>query len=296
MNEKKNIQLVITDLDDTIWDWLDMWYNSFSVFLKRISELFDIDEKELIKDFKYIHQKYHSSESSFIYNELRSLSKKQKDMIKSKVLPNTNKTILHEYYSLKKNTLHTYEGTIDFLMYLKERGVTVVGFTESNSFFAKYRIKHLNLDGLIDRIYAPKDFELPAEFTKYYDEGYWEPILTKFALLPERTMKPNPKILNNIISDYGIDKCNVIYIGDKLDRDVFMANQAGVISIYAKYGNSIDKKEYDLLRDVTHWTDEDVKREIRFKSLQKDTNPSYTVQESLMELIDKFNFIKTNGQ
>ncbi len=55
-------------------------------------------------------------------------------------------------------------------------------------------------------------------------------------------------------------------------------------------------QEYDLLRDVTHWTDEDVKREIRFKSLQKDTNPSYTVQESLIELIDKFNFIKTNGQ
>lgn len=142
----------------------------------------------------------------------------------------------------------------------------------------------------------PKILNFPQSSLGYYDEGYWEPILTKFALLPERTMKPNPKILNKIISDYGIDKCNVIYIGDKLDRDVFMANQAWVISIYAKYGNSIDKKEYDLLRDVTHWTDEDVKREICFKSLQKDTNPSYTVQESLIELIDKFNFIKTNGQ
>lgn len=40
-----------------------------------------------------------------------------------------------------------------------------------------------------------------------------------------------------------------------------MAQQAHVTDVYALYGASQHKPEYDLLRKVTHWTPEMVERE-----------------------------------
>jgi hypothetical protein len=40
-----------------------------------------------------------------------------------------------------------------------------------------------------------------------------------------------------------------------------MAQQAGVTDVHALYGASQHKREYELLRKVTHWTPEMVERE-----------------------------------
>jgi len=42
---------------------------------------------------------------------------------------------------------------------LKEKGIKIAAFTESYVFFTKYRLKHLGLDGFIDCIYSPKDYD-----------------------------------------------------------------------------------------------------------------------------------------
>lgn len=288
MQNKNEIKLVITDLDDTIWDWLYMWHSSFSVLLNRISSCFNINKDVLIDDFRSLHQKYHTTESSYIIRELKSLSPKEKDCVENRIQPKTNRTILHEYYSSKKNSLKMYDGAREFLDFLKAKNIKVVGFTESNSFFVKYRIKHLSLDSYFDRIYAIADYKLPNSVQKTYGDEYWESDEITFEYLPRDTKKPNPEILNQIINSYSINKSNVIYIGDKLDRDIAMANQAGVLSVYAKYGNEIDGGNYDLLRSVTHWTPEEVERERQFKHMEF-SKPDYEVN-NLMELAKLINF------
>lgn len=80
MNKQK-VNVVVTDLDDTIWDWLTMWYNSFEPYLNRIIDEFDIDKNILKESFKKLHQKYHSSETSFAYYELDCLTDAQKEQL-----------------------------------------------------------------------------------------------------------------------------------------------------------------------------------------------------------------------
>ena len=36
--EKKTISVVITDLDNTLYDWVDIWYKSFKYRLEKILE------------------------------------------------------------------------------------------------------------------------------------------------------------------------------------------------------------------------------------------------------------------
>lgn len=290
MNKQK-VNVVVTDLDDTIWDWLTMWYNSFEPYLNRIIDEFDIDKNILKESFKKLHQKYHSSETSFAYYELDCLTDAQKEQLN--VSTNKHKkSIIHEYNSLKKNNLFFCKGVEKTLKELKSKGVLLVGFTESDAFFTKYRLKHLNLDGIFDYIYAPIGEGVPESVDIFYDNEYWEPSITEFRYLAKGTVKPAPDILEIILRDCNADKQNTIYIGDKLNKDVYMANESNVKSVYAEYGDQIDSNKYSLLKEVTHWTDEDVKREKEYKEKNHTkTIADYTLKKSFKELDDYFYFV-----
>lgn len=287
----KEVNYLITDLDDTIWDWLSMWYNSFEPYLRRIAKETGVNINQLKQDFKRLHQNYGTTEMSFAYRELQHIQPEHYAFFEN-VSQANERNILHEYHSNKKHNLFAYDGVIDTLKRIKDSGTKIVAFTESKVFFTKYRIKHLALDGIIDTIYAPMGSNLPDSVTTFYPESYWEPDKSVFKVLPKDTRKPNMEILNMIISADGADKDKAIYIGDKLDRDVYMAQQAGITSVYAKYGHVIDDEAYDLLRKVTHWTDEDVEREINFKKAYLEiAPPNYTI-DNFTELFDHFKFSK----
>jgi phosphoglycolate phosphatase-like HAD superfamily hydrolase len=291
MSDKKRINFVVTDLDDTIWDWLKMWHSSFEPYLKRISLEYDIDIDELTEDFKTVHQRYRTTEASFIYKDLETLNKDHKINFENN--KDGEKSILHEYYSLKKKNLELYSSVLDTLQSIKNTGALLIGFTESNAFFTKYRIKHLQLDGLFDCIYAPVDFDVPETVYRHYSEKTWEPKKTEFRYLAKNTRKPAPEILEIIIRDFKASKDNTIYIGDKLDKDMSMAIDAGVTSVYAKYGHKIESKEYELLKKVTHWTQEDVNREILFKNNHKESpKVDFTLNKSFDELLNYFTFFE----
>jgi len=82
--------------------------------------------------------------------------------------------------------------------------------------------------------------------------------------------KPTPEILKIILKDFNAKTENIIYIGGKLEKDILMANELSIDSIYAKYGDKIDTNQYDLLKEVTHWSTEDVEREKQIKEKHKE--------------------------
>lgn len=284
------IKCVVTDLDDTIWDWLNMWYGSFYPYFKEIKTRYEIDDAVLKADFKKLHQKYNTTEVSFAYDELISLSSENKLDIITK--PKKGKSIYHNYNSNKKSKLKLYDGVLETLVELKSKGVLIIGFTESNAFFTKYRIKHLGLDGIFDCIYSPLDTGIPQNTNRVYDDEFWEPKITEIRYLSKSIKKPDSEILGIILRDFKVKNENAIYIGDKIDRDIRMAIDTGVTSVYAKYGSEIDNKKYQLLREVTHWTDEDVAREIEFqnKNNNDEITPDYTLKYSFNEILSHFSF------
>jgi FMN phosphatase YigB (HAD superfamily) len=68
-------------------------------------------------------------------------------------------------------------------------------------------------------------------------------------------------------------------VGDSLVRDVSMAKAAGVHAVWARYGLQYDRALWEILVRVTHWTDEDVRREEELRRLTKDVQPDYTIDD-----------------
>lgn len=78
-------------------------------------------------------------------------------------------------------------------------------------------------------------------------------------LLPFSARKPNPEVLLDICKDERVSPHRTLYIGDSIPRDIG-AKSAGVWSAWAEYGTKYDRKLWDQLVRITHWTTEDVKR------------------------------------
>jgi phosphoglycolate phosphatase-like HAD superfamily hydrolase len=70
---KPNKSVLITDLDNTLFDWFTIWYESFNALISKVSEISGIDRDTLIQEAKPIHQNHGTAEFAFILEELPSL-------------------------------------------------------------------------------------------------------------------------------------------------------------------------------------------------------------------------------
>ena len=132
-------------------------------------------------------------------------------------------------------------------------------------FYSNYRVRRLGLDGVLDEVFSPVDHDVPKgmsrEQIRKYPAGRYKLKYTRHNHTPKGSLKPDPTVLLDIIEKAGALPGDCVYVGDSPHKDVAMARDAGVLDVYAKYGKAQHKAAYDLLRDVTHWTDEDVQRE-----------------------------------
>lgn len=290
---KKKISVVITDLDNTLFDWFEIWYNSFNAMLTCLVEKTGIPSSTLEEEFKAVHQKHGTAEYAFSLEELPSLKKMHPDGN----IPDIYHDCIQAYRDARRAVMRLYPGVLETLSILRGKGCLLVGYTESKAFYSHYRVTRFGLDGILDYLYSPADHDIPKnidihELRKYGPDEYTFRY-TDHRHTPEGELKPNPDLLNAIIKEVGADPQQTIYIGDSPMKDVGMAQEASVIDVWAKYGASSEDPRYELLRKVTHWTKEDVERE---KKLTNPANPAmHTLQNSFDEILDLFEFTEHIG-
>jgi len=160
------------------------------------------------------------------------------------------------------------------------------------AFYSNYRVRRLGLDGIIDILFSPADHDLPKGLTKNdirkYPASHYKFKYTAEEHTPKHSRKPDSNVLKSIIAGLQLQNDDCVYVGDSLFKDIAMAQDAGVDDVFVKYGEAQHREEYDLLREVTHWTDEDVKREKRIR--EREVKPQYTLEHSYSELLGIFEF------
>lgn len=251
-------RVLVTDVDNTLLDWQELWYQTFSAMIGKVLEISGVDPEELYAQCSVIHQKYGTSEYSRLLEELPCLRALYGDDTVTIMAP-----AIDAFREARRSALQLYPTVERTLKSLKAAGVLIAAFTESKAFYTNYRFRKLGLDGLIDYLYSPEDHSMPDETpgTRFYAPETYSFKHTVHHYTPEGEVKPNPDILVQIIADLGASIPEVVYVGDNILKDVFMAQQAGVTDVHALYGASQHKPEYELLRKVTHWTPEMVERE-----------------------------------
>ncbi len=273
------IKLVIVDIDNTIYNWVDFYVPCFNVMVKELVQLTGIDEQALRKSFKRVHQKHKTAEYAFSIEELDVFSESNAGLTIPEILQKYNPAI-KAFRSMRKKTLHLYDNVIETLEKLRSKGKKMVAHTDAMMFYAVYRVKELGVERFFDGIVAPRDHGLPkgvrpGDVRFHSDEKYETIIPFKKELEPE-IVKPNPECLNEILHNFNVKGNEAVYVGDSLHKDVYMAQRCGVHDVYAEYGRQYDANYYRQLVEITYWTDEEVARELELKALS--ISPSFKIQ------------------
>lgn len=276
MGKKDKIKLVITDLDNTLYDWVSSFVPAFYAMVHIGSDLLGISEQELLDELQTVHQHHGNSEHPFALLETKTAREQygdsQVEKAKSALDP-----AFYEFNRVRKQTLRVYDTVKETLAELDAMGVDVVAHTDARIHNAMFRLIKLELVGGIKALYAPSHTASDTPPENDADEYNEFPGFVR--VLPPHDRKPNPQVIEDICEEYSVAPEKALYVGDSLSRDVFMAKNAGAVSAWARYGTRFDKKLWDQLVRVTHWTNDDVEADNKLRELSRGTTPDFSIDE-----------------
>jgi phosphoglycolate phosphatase-like HAD superfamily hydrolase len=287
--EDRSVSVVVTDLDNTLWDWFEMWYAGFRPFLDALVSKLDVPESLLKPEIKEVFTAHNTTEYAFLLEELPCVRKQfgERFDVYAEFGPE-----IEACQDGRRRKAATYPGVVTTLETIKRRGTKVVGFTESQSYYTTQRVRGLGLDGLIDVLYTPEECPPPSadavRRARRKPDEYYELRQTKVFELPTRARKPDAELLLSILRAVGAVPDDAVYVGDSLVKDVLMAKQAGVRAVHARYGEVHWDERYELLRDVTHWDGAAVARER--ESTAEHIVPDCTLTR-FSDLLTHFDFV-----
>lgn len=282
------VSLVISDLDNTMYDWVGSFVPALYAMVCVAAEIVGVSEDRLLDELRAVHQAHGNSEHPFALLETPSVQAafpSREPRERREVL----EPAFHAFNKTRKNVLRLYDGVRETLGALNAQGVPVVAYTDARVQNALFRLARLELTGLVARLYAPAHV---SELVSYRDApDYVRSIPPGYVYeLPAEDRKPNPQTLLDICSSFALAPGEALYVGDSLTRDVYMADQAGLRSAWAKYGVSHDHELWNKLVRVTHWTPDDVSRDQALRMQAAGVQPDVELG-SFAELLGAFTYV-----
>lgn len=276
------IRLFITDLDDTLYSWIGFFIPAFYAMAEEVAEILDIPLNTLLEEYRLIHREMGSVEFPHATLSLPSVKKMLGNLSEKEKLCLLDPAF-HRFNSERKHLLKLYPGVEDVLCYLCQQQITIVGYTESAEENGFYRLKKLGIEKYFKKIYvSDSSYKCP----EYVEKS------TKTQTVHGK--KPNPELLKQICHEESCLYSEVIYMGDSLTKDIMMAKQAEIISVWV----NIPERNfdfYDKLVQISHWSKEDFisEQENRIKWEESGYSPDYTITDfrQLQHIIEQINGI-----
>jgi len=222
------IKLVITDLDNTLYDWVGWFIPAFYDMAEYVAKVVNKPLNEVLREYREQNQRHINIEPAYSTLALPCVTQKFPQKTWAEL-----KEIFEPAFKLFRGTriekLSIYSHVLATLQELKARGIAIVGCTDSTLDSCSKRLSQLKADKYFSRLYVWKNtFYCP---------------LTKPPTMPceveeinLRYRKPSPKLLEKICSDMGISPDQTLMVGDNLKLDMGMSNLSNIKCAWAKYG------------------------------------------------------------
>ena len=279
------IKLLVTDLDDTLYSWIGFFIPAFYGMLDELSLILSVPKSDLLDEYQHVHQEKGSVEDPFATLYLPSVKAAYPGKTKEELL-NILNPVFHKFNSIRKKKLELYPGVKETLEKIAGMGIKVVGYTDSAEENGFYRLKRLGIDDYFQSVYvSDSQFELPD----------YLPASEKTQIVHGK--KPNPAVIHKICQQESVAIGEIVYLGDSLTKDVYMARRAGALSVLCKYSYNAKGQDelYSKLVAISHWTATDFEQEKAIKEICKAENihPDYTIHafDEILAIIQTLNTI-----
>ncbi len=279
------IKVVITDLDDTIYDWSSFYIASFLAMVNEVHHITGIDTETLKRSFKRVHERHRTTEYAFAIQELDTLAEIDRGLSVEERLEKYQSAI-RAFRHTRKRTLHLFPEVKETLEAVRRANIPVVAVSDSMMSYVSRRLRQLDVDLLFTAVCAPADHGLPMGLSPDTVRrmkgsevlGRMEQIEVSASI-----RKPDAKFITPILSRFSARPTEAVVIGDSLSRDVLMARRVGTVDVWAEYGQRRPNDIYEELLKITYWSEKEVQEEAALRAEVTAAPPSYSI-ESFSEI------------
>lgn len=251
----KKRSVLITDLDNTLYNFVDYFSPCFRAMVCALSRSTKINEEELTSAFREVYKARGSVEYSFAVQELvffRDLPKAEVEFL--------IRVAKDAFSQAREEKLKLYPGVIEGLEWAQKSGIPIIGFSNAPIFHALRRLSQLRISKLIYGLAAweghevPGGYEITDAIKKRAAEGGYHTDVKKLWKLTADELKPSSLGYRRVLQDTSAWSDAVFVIGDSLQKDIAPAMTAGGIGLWAKYGAEVEEENMKTLLDITYWS------------------------------------------
>jgi FMN phosphatase YigB (HAD superfamily) len=286
MERKQKVSVLITDLDNTLYDWVDHWHQAFAPVFEAARLEHGIEPERFFTEIRAVFKQHGTDEYAFFWEEMPCL----REAAGGQAVLSAFDDLIALHRDRRHSGLKPYSGVIKTLETLQAKGTMIIGYTESMACYALPRLRLTGLDRFLTRLYARRSHAVPggldAVHVKAYGFEHCHQPAVPSVLTPHDRLKPDPAILRDIVEWTGQPAERIVYLGDNLHKDIEMARAAGILDIHAAYGAvSLDNRfQLDLLNQMS-----------RFDAMAKqpkddDVQPSHSLETGFAQLLEHLVF------
>ena len=245
MAPRMAIRLVVTDMDNTLYSWVDYIVPAVEAMVAAVQTATGFQRIKVVQSLKAVYTKYESNEYPFalqessLFEEFPEFGSFDKLVIEPARMA---------FSSARKKYLKPYKGVIETLARLREMKIPVVALTDAPKNPAEQRAKKLGFDELLTAIYTMPGFTFPAapdgsalvapDILQREEKGDYRAKCPVIALARENE-KPDPTGLRKILQTYGVKPNEALVIGDSVKKDIGVAREVGCLDCWAEYGTYV---------------------------------------------------------
>jgi FMN phosphatase YigB (HAD superfamily) len=244
---------VVTDLDNTLYSWVDYIIPSLEAMVASLMETTGRPRIDIVQSLKAVYSHHESNEYPFAIQESSLYHPYRRDFDSFDAL--VVRPAQRAFSEARRRYLHPYPGVRETLAELRKRGLTVIALTDAPRNAVESRIRLLGLEGLLDGLYALRGYALPAnvnpEIRRRDEAGVYKLKGTRVVELARDAEKPDPRGLRRVLKDYRLSPAQVLYVGDSVKKDMGLAAAVGATGVWAEYGTYVSTEYRERLAVIS---------------------------------------------
>lgn len=300
MTDKKNVCLVVSDIDNTIADKFGAWGNSLDHALDALARLHKRDRADIERDLlAHVPDSMKHISGPYIGKDLRmdvALTPSMKPT--SPEMEREQEKIFHQW-DKEKSLAELYEGSAATIRKIKASGAKFVLYTDSRESVCVPRLAKMGITAdMLDGLYVLPDLKDGKVIHKPVQGKAAEfraALGDKLVVLDPKTNKPNPKNMQRILDDMGVkDPSTAVMVGDNIRSDGTAAVVLGMNYAWQKGGTVIDDATMRCYK--TFCQDPNYKlTTAEHLGQMNDSNRPTEVLESFVDMNKHYRFMSQNA-
>jgi phosphoglycolate phosphatase len=239
------IRLVVTDMDNTLYSWIDYIVPAVEAMVSAVEKATSVPRIRVVQSLKAVYTKYESNEYPFALQESTLFQEFNEFGSFDKLVIEPARMAFRE---ARRKYLRPYKGVVETLEQLKARQVVVVALTDAPRNPAEQRARRMGFDQLLTAIYTMPGFQFPSgpdgealvapDILNKEERGEYR-AACPVVELPRDHEKPNSAGLRRILNTYGVKPEETLVVGDSVKKDVAIARELGCHDAWAEFGTYV---------------------------------------------------------